>query len=149
MSDKNEVTSDIEKFQKCEVLEEEYIVEKILDKKKINGSWKYKVKWEGYSEEECTWEPRENLRNVKYLVDEFEGKYSDKTKNKSEKGNFLQNKRIRNSNIDGKDEEKSNSVHSYEKRGANGATIINNASSSNLLLNKFLHFYYIELKNLK
>ena len=51
--------------EKPEVLEDEYIVEKILDKKRVNGLVKYKVKWEGYEDlADCTWEPKENLENV-------------------------------------------------------------------------------------
>lgn len=131
MSEVKDSSSDIEKFEKCEILEEEYIVEKILDKKKINGVWKYKVKWEGYSEEECTWEPKENLRNVKYLIDEFEGKPNDKDKNKTEKQTLLKNKTKR-SNNESKDEEVSNSITLNDKRGPNGATV----SQKNVLSNK-------------
>ena len=42
--------------------EEQYTVEKILEKQEDdNGKLLYKVKWQGYSYEECTWEPLENL----------------------------------------------------------------------------------------
>jgi len=34
------------------------------------------VWWKGYIVEEDTWEPRENLENVKDLVKEFEKEYS-------------------------------------------------------------------------
>jgi hypothetical protein len=56
----------------------EYIVEKIICKKKIKGKWKYQIKWDGYPYEECTWEPIENLEGVKELVCEFEKKYENK-----------------------------------------------------------------------
>merc|ERR1712066_737566 len=40
----------------------QYVVEKILDKKEAeDGTWLYRVKWRGYSYEENTWEPIENL----------------------------------------------------------------------------------------
>ena len=45
-----------------------FTVEKILEKRKIKGVWKYKVKWEGYSEAESTWEPIENLSGVMPLL---------------------------------------------------------------------------------
>ncbi len=130
MSDEKNELAEITKFDKCEVLEDEYIVEKILDKRKINGSWKYKVKWEGYSEEECTWEPKENLKNVRYLIEEFESKNKDKEKAKTEKPNLLKKKTNRN-NSSFKDDEKSNSVTSTEKRGANGASFGQKNSSGN------------------
>ena len=46
---KNNIISDSLNYEKPEeVLEDEYIVEKILDKKRMNGVIKYKVKWEYY-----------------------------------------------------------------------------------------------------
>lgn len=41
-----------------------YNVEEILDKKLINNVLKYKVKWEGFPLESCTWEPYSNLRTA-------------------------------------------------------------------------------------
>jgi len=142
MSEKKESGTDIEKFDKVEVLDEEYIVEKIIDKKKVGSIWKYKVKWEGYTEEDCTWEPKENLKNVKYLIDEYEAKHGEKEKSKSEKSIFLKNKTKRNnpnSNNSFKDDEKSNSVTSGENKGNNGMT----NSQKNLIGKNF--FYFINL----
>jgi len=56
---------------------EEYKVEKILNKKKFRGRDRYLVQWKGYTAEEDTWEPRENLRNVEDLVIEFEEEYGE------------------------------------------------------------------------
>lgn len=47
-------------------------MEKILDKKKEGKKTLYRVKWEGFSENEATWEPLSNLSNVKEMVQEFE-----------------------------------------------------------------------------
>ena len=53
--------------------EEEYVVEKIVGKR-INkdGVLEYKVKWEGYSDQESTWEPLENLVNVQNIIEDYE-----------------------------------------------------------------------------
>lgn len=42
-------------------------VEEILHQKKWGGTLKYLVKWVGYGEEECTWEPRQHLGNPQLL----------------------------------------------------------------------------------
>ena len=42
-----------------------YEVENVLAKGKgENNEDLYKVKWKGFDESECTWEPLENLQNV-------------------------------------------------------------------------------------
>jgi len=56
--------------------EEEYKVEKILNKKKFRGKDWYLVWWKGYMAEEDTWEPKENLGNTENLVKEFEEEQS-------------------------------------------------------------------------
>jgi len=55
--------------------EEEFKVEKILNKRIVWGKEKFLVQWKGYMAEEDMWESRENLGNVKELVEEFERKY--------------------------------------------------------------------------
>ena len=48
-----------------------YNIEKILDRRKRNGGYEYKIKWEGYPMNQCTWEPMKNLETVKELVDNY------------------------------------------------------------------------------
>jgi len=55
--------------------EEEFEVEKILNKRMVWGKEKFLVQWKGYTVEEDTWENRENLGNAKELVEEFEREY--------------------------------------------------------------------------
>ena len=55
--------------------EEEFKVEKILNKRIVRRKDKFLVQWKGYTVEEDTWENRENLGNTKELVEEFEREY--------------------------------------------------------------------------
>jgi len=55
--------------------EKEWEVEKIINKRKVQGKDKYLVRWKGCTAEEDTWESRENLRNVMELVEEFKKEY--------------------------------------------------------------------------
>ena len=55
--------------------EEEWEVEKIINKWWVRGKEKYLVRWKGCTAEEDTWENKENLKNAMETVDEFERKY--------------------------------------------------------------------------
>ena len=55
-------------------------MEKILNKRTVRGKKKFLVRWKGYTVEEDTWENRENLENVKELVEEFEREYREEAK---------------------------------------------------------------------
>jgi len=55
--------------------EEEWEVEKILNKQQIRGKDKYLVHWKGFMAESDTWEGRENLKNAKKAIGEFEKEY--------------------------------------------------------------------------
>ena len=48
-----------------------YEVEKIIDKKIVNGKPRYKVKWQGYPIGDSTWEVASHRRHVKDMVEEF------------------------------------------------------------------------------
>ena len=60
--------------------EEEYEVEKILNKKKFREKDRYLVQQGGYTAEENTWEPRENLQNARDLVEKFEEEYKEESR---------------------------------------------------------------------
>ena len=60
--------------------EEEYEVEKILNKRKIQGKEKFLVCWKGYTAKADTWKDRRNLKNTEKLVEEFEREYREEAK---------------------------------------------------------------------
>jgi len=55
--------------------EEEWEVERILNKWWIRGKDKYLVHWKGFTAESDTWEGRKNLENAKEAIEEFEKEY--------------------------------------------------------------------------
>ena len=57
-----------------------YVVEKILDSRIFKGKKQYKIKWMGYSNNESTWEPEQNLKTCMKMVNEFEKQNAIKNK---------------------------------------------------------------------
>jgi len=72
--------------------EEEWKVERILNKRRVRGKDKYLVRWKGFTMESDTWEGRENLENAKEAVEEFEKEYQrdieDVARQEREEGTF-------------------------------------------------------------
>ena len=48
-----------------------YNVDYIVASKRFGRKIKYQVRWEGYEQQDDTWEPIENLRNSTNVVKEF------------------------------------------------------------------------------
>jgi len=55
--------------------EEEWKVERILNKQQIRGKDKYLVQWKGFMAELDTWKGEENLKNAKEAIEEYEREY--------------------------------------------------------------------------
>jgi len=55
--------------------EEEWKVERILNKRKVRGKDKFLVWWKGFTAEGDTWESRENLQNARDLLRKFKEEY--------------------------------------------------------------------------
>ena len=55
--------------------EEEWKVEKILNKQWVRGKNKYLVQWKGFIAESDTWKGKKNLENAKKAIKEFKKEY--------------------------------------------------------------------------
>jgi hypothetical protein len=64
------------KANEGEILDETYMVERIVKKKYENNQYMYYIKWEGYPSSDNTWEPASNLPT--HMITEFEKKKGDK-----------------------------------------------------------------------
>lgn len=100
------------------VTEEEYIVEKILDKKydEIDGTIKYFLKWKGYPDSENTWEPIGNL-DCDELIEEFE-----RNRNKANKGKKKRRKIIEPEPDDESDKRDEENIQPNESSAPSNST---------------------------
>lgn len=73
---RNSILNDQEAFQETESTEkdEEWEVESIVDLKRHGNQWLYRVHWKGYSDQEDTWEPNQNLAHCQQAIEHFHRK---------------------------------------------------------------------------
>jgi len=79
---------------------EEWEVEKILNKIKIQGVEKYLVRWKGFIAEHDTWE-KEDLENARGVMEEFEERMSMKIR-RQEMLNMIEEKNFKRGELLGK-----------------------------------------------
>ena len=82
--------------------EEEWEVEKIMNKRRVRGRDKYLVRWKGCTAEEDTWESRENLKNARDLVEEYEKKYGREKEEEIRRQEMEKEKNVFNRELPGK-----------------------------------------------
>ena len=73
---------------------EEWEVEKILNKRKIQEVDRYLVRWKGFTTESNIWEKEKNLEHAKELVNEFEEAEVRRQEREEVRGNVRQNPRV-------------------------------------------------------
>ena len=90
-----------------EVDSDTYEVEKIINCKYIRNKKYYLIKWLFYPINQSTWEPKSNLENLEYMINDFESKYPYSI------DSFMQD--IFNNNIKAKKKSKNRNININKK----------------------------------
>jgi len=80
---------------------EEWEVERILNKRKIRGVEKYLVRWKEFTVEEDIWERKEDLKDAREALKEFEGRMNAEVR-RQEKIDMVEERDFRRGKLPGK-----------------------------------------------
>ncbi|XP_053694987.1 chromobox protein homolog 3-like [Sabethes cyaneus] len=138
--------------------EEEYVVEKIVDRRERKGKIEYLLKWKGYDSSANTWEPKENLE-CPDLIKAFEDTRTDAKKDVKEKEKTKEKKKPSSSKPssggskkkndsdaenDGSDDDDKDDSASTKSNKSKSAAADNDASASDDGMNGFEKGYIPE-----
>jgi hypothetical protein len=113
--------------------EEEYVVEKIVDKRvSKSGKTEYFLKWKGYGDEDNTWEPKENV-SCKDMIADFEKKLKEKKTTPAAKRKSDSPKNNKSEEKKAKKEDNSSRVRGFD-RGLEVERILGATDSSGDLM---------------
>jgi chromobox protein 1 len=113
--------------------EEEYVVEKIVDKRvSKSGKTEYFLKWKGYGDEDNTWEPKENV-SCKDMIADFEKKLKEKKTTPAAKRKSDSPKNNKSEEKKAKKEDSSSRVRGFD-RGLEVERILGATDSSGDLM---------------
>ena len=117
----------------------EYEVEKIVNKRIRNGKVEYKIKWAGYSMDECTWEPLKNLENITKMIENYNMNLIGKKEGKKNINKQLLGKKKENPNknkIIKEIEKNENNINNFENNQNDNQqnNIVNNEIINNNII---------------
>jgi len=104
--------------------EKEYMVEKIVKRRKRKGKYEYLIKWQGYHKKDNTWEPKEHIYNQE-LIEQFEMKFLPSHLQEKAKKTLATNSKLK---VPNKQNSKSGKILKRTKKVEKGSSSMKHAS---------------------